>query len=54
MNGGKAYKVKGWSRLDIPVGELAKAKGVKNGFTVVLKCKSNNISSGVTVWSKVK
>ena len=51
-SGIQAYNLDGWQRKSIPIGKVLKDKGIKDGFTTVVKSKSKYIVSGISVFGK--
>lgn len=50
--GEQKVKLGAWERKSIPLTEITKAKGIKDGFTTVVKCTSDALASGVSVFAK--
>jgi len=50
--GEQTVKVGGYQRKSVAVGDITKAKGIKDGFTTVVKCKSESLASGISIFAK--
>ena len=51
-SGIQTIQLAGWRRKSVNLGQLMKDKGIKEGFTTVVKSKSPNVVSGISIFGK--